>query len=88
MDAEPCTYRLEVHYIDDWDKGIKFLADAGVFEDMSVILTGSDSTILKVSMKRLAGRRGKAERPASSSIRFPFVSTSNWPVPNSRNPAP
>lgn len=48
----------EVNYIPDWDKTIKYLADCGIFEHMSVILTGSDSHIIKTAMKRFAGRRG------------------------------
>ncbi|OVE72484.1 hypothetical protein BVX93_02135, partial [bacterium B13(2017)] len=51
----------EINYIKDWDKTIKFLADAGFFEHMSVILTGSDSQIIRLAMKRFAGRRGKAD---------------------------
>ena len=47
----------EVNYIPDWDKSVKFIADAGMTENMSVILTGSDNRIIKTSMKRFAGRR-------------------------------
>lgn len=52
----------EVNYVEDWDKSIKFLADAGFFDQMTVILTGSDSVILRDAMKRFAGRRGKADK--------------------------
>jgi predicted AAA+ superfamily ATPase len=52
----------EVNYIQDWDKAIKFLADSGMFDFMSVILTGSDSQIIRTAMKRLAGRRGGSDR--------------------------
>jgi len=52
----------EVNTIPDWDKSIKYLVDSGILERTVVILTGSDSQIIKTSMKRLAGRRGKAER--------------------------
>lgn len=52
----------EVNYIPDWDKGIKFLADAGYLENTVVILTGSDSLILRTAMQRFAGRRGKVEK--------------------------
>lgn len=51
----------EVNYVPDWDKSIKFMADTGLFEKVSVILTGSDSQILKTAVKRLPGRRGTAE---------------------------
>jgi predicted AAA+ superfamily ATPase len=49
----------EINYISDWDKGIKFLADAGYLDNTVVILTGSDSLILRTAMQRFAGRRGK-----------------------------
>lgn len=52
----------EINYIPDWDKSIKYLADSGVLEKMSVILTGSDSRIIRTSMKRFAGRRGKSDK--------------------------
>ncbi len=32
----------EVTYIKDWDKGIKYVADAGLFEQTAIMLTGSD----------------------------------------------
>jgi hypothetical protein len=49
----------EINYIPDWDKAIKYLADTGFFDNTVVILTGSDSLILRTAMKRFAGRRGK-----------------------------
>lgn len=52
----------EVNYVPDWDKSIKYLADVGCFDSMSVILTGSDSQIIRTAMKRFAGRRGKADQ--------------------------
>ncbi len=52
----------EVNYIPDWDKGIKYLADAGFLENTIVILTGSDSLILRTAMQRFAGRRGKTDQ--------------------------
>jgi hypothetical protein len=51
----------EVNYIPDWDKSVKYIADAGMTENMSIILTGSDNRIIKTSMKRFAGRRGMAD---------------------------
>ncbi|MFH1282982.1 MAG: ATP-binding protein [bacterium] len=50
----------EVNYIPDWDKSLKFLADSGTFEYMSIFLTGSDTSIIKAAMKRFPGRRGAA----------------------------
>jgi predicted AAA+ superfamily ATPase len=50
----------EISYVKDWDKAVKFLADAGYLEETTLILSGSDSAILRSAMKRFAGRRGKA----------------------------
>jgi uncharacterized protein len=48
----------EVTYIRDWDKGIKFMADAGMLERVEMFLTGSDLTIMKEARMRFPGRRG------------------------------
>jgi hypothetical protein len=37
----------EVTYIRDWDKGVKYLADAGLLEDVVMFLTASDLAIIK-----------------------------------------
>ena len=50
----------EVTYIRDWDRGIKYLADTGVFDRLVVILTGSDLVFLKQARMRFPGRRGRA----------------------------
>ncbi len=50
----------EVTYIKDWDKGVKFLADAGLLEETVLILTGSDSAIIREARMRFPGRRGNA----------------------------
>lgn len=52
----------EVTYIQDWDKGVKFLADAGLLEDAMLVLTGSDSVIIQEARMRFPGRRGKASQ--------------------------
>ena len=52
----------EVTYIRGWDRGIKFLADAGVLENVVVILTGSDSVVIREARTLLPGRRGRAGR--------------------------
>ncbi len=52
----------EVTYIKDWDKCIKFLADAGRFDNTVVMLTGSDTMMLQTAIKRFPGRRGKAQK--------------------------
>jgi len=50
----------EISYVKDWDKAVKFLADAGSLEEVTLILTGSDCAILRDAMKRFAGRRGRS----------------------------
>lgn len=50
----------EVTYIKDWDKGIKFLADSGMFENVVLVITGSDLAIMKEAASRFPGRRGKS----------------------------
>ena len=59
----PIFYLLidEVTYIKDWDKGIKYLADSGIFERAVVVLTGSDLSFIKEARKRFPGRHGIAD---------------------------
>ena len=52
----------EVTYIRDWDRGVKFLADAGLLEHVILVLTGSDSVIIREARARLPGRRGRDAR--------------------------
>lgn len=51
----------EITYIRDWDKGIKFLADAGVIENAILFLTGSDQGVIKEARVRFPGRRGRSD---------------------------
>lgn len=51
----------EVTYISNWDKAVKFLADAGHFDSVCVVLTGSDMLILNEARMRFPGRRGEAD---------------------------
>ena len=37
----------EVTYIWDWDRGVKYLADAGLLDDVVLVLTGSDSVVIR-----------------------------------------
>lgn len=50
----------EVSDIRDWDKTIKFAADAGLLEQTVLFLTGSDTNFIKEARMRFPGRRGKA----------------------------
>lgn len=52
----------EVTYINNWDMGIKFLADAGLLENVIMVLTGSDLVIIQEARMRFPGRRGKANQ--------------------------
>lgn len=51
----------EVTYIKDWDKAIKYLADAGQLDAIVLLLSGSDLAMLTESRVRFPGRRGKAD---------------------------
>jgi predicted AAA+ superfamily ATPase len=50
----------DVTYIRGWDKGVKFLADAGLLEDVVLLLTGSDLAVIREARARFPGRRGPA----------------------------
>ncbi len=52
----------EVTYINNWDMGVKFLADAGLLENVILILTGSDLAIIREARMRFPGRRGTANQ--------------------------
>lgn len=52
----------EVTYIREWDKAVKYLADAGLLEKVGLFLTGSDMTLIKEARMRFPGRRGKESR--------------------------
>jgi len=48
----------EVTYISNWDRGIKYIADAGMLENTILGITGSDMVIIKEARMRFPGRRG------------------------------
>jgi predicted AAA+ superfamily ATPase len=52
----------EVTYIRDWDKAVKYLADAGMLENTVLVITGSDMIIIKEARMRFPGRRGISEK--------------------------
>lgn len=52
----------EITYIEDWDRAIKYAADAGFFNNTAVILTGSDLALLQQARMTFPGRRGKADQ--------------------------
>ncbi len=51
----------EITYIKDWDKAIKYAADAGLLHNTVLMLTGSDLSIIKDARLRFPGRRGMAD---------------------------
>jgi len=58
--AGDCVYLLldEVTYIREWDRGVKYLADAGLLRKVVLVLTGSDAVVIRDARMRLPGRRG------------------------------
>lgn len=52
----------EVTYINEWDKAIKYAADAGLIRNTFLVITGSDLGFLKAARMRFPGRRGKASK--------------------------
>lgn len=52
----------EVTYIRDWDKAIKYAADAGLLENIVLVLTGSDLVLIQEARMRFPGRRGLASQ--------------------------
>jgi uncharacterized protein len=45
----------EVRYIREWDRGVKYLADAGLLRKAVLLLTGSDSAMLRDARSRFPG---------------------------------
>lgn len=52
----------EITAIQDWQKGIKRLIDAGELKNILVITTGSKASDLRRGFERLPGRKGKLSR--------------------------
>lgn len=50
----------EITYIRDWDKAVKYTADAGMLDEVELILTGSDLVMIQEARMRFPGRRGRA----------------------------
>ena len=57
-----CNYLIidEVTYIRDWDKAVKYAADAGLLERTALLITGSDLAFIQDARMRFPGRRGVA----------------------------
>lgn len=52
----------EINYVKEWERAIKSLADSGFLHDGSIVITGSDSFLLKKAMMEFPGRRGEASK--------------------------
>ncbi len=65
----PDQHRLllldEITSVEDWERGVKHLADTGRLEASTLVLTGSSSIDLKRSSERLPGRRGEGATPVN-----------------------
>ncbi len=48
----------EVSFVEDWQRGIKWLADSGLLAGARVILTGSSAVDITAGAERMPGRRG------------------------------
>lgn len=64
MPADSLRYILldEVSYIKEWDRTIKYLADAGLLESVVLVITGSDVLFIREARMYFPGRRGKANQ--------------------------
>lgn len=51
----------EVTYIKNWDKAVKYAADAGMLVNIELFLTGSDLVLMQEARKTFPGRRGSAD---------------------------
>ena len=62
-ETSPLFFLLdEVTYISQWDRGIKYLADAGLLRNTILVLTGSDTVVIRDARVCFPGRRGRADR--------------------------
>lgn len=82
----PIKYLIidEVTYIKEWDKAIKYAADIRLFDNVIVILTGSDLALIKQTRMTFPGRRGNAAKvnfhlyPLSFREYVELVSNDDW----------
>ena len=52
----------EATYLNDWERGVKILADEGKLRGVTLLATGSHAAGLRRGSERLPGRRGRAEK--------------------------
>lgn len=52
----------EITAVNDWEKALKYLIDAGELRDVLVVTTGSKAADLRRGSERLPGRKGRLDR--------------------------
>ena len=64
LELAPLSFLVidEVTYIKNWDRAVKYAADAGLLERVALMLTGSDLGYVKEARMRFPGRRGASDR--------------------------
>ena len=88
-----CLLIDEVSYIRGWERAVKYAADAGYLQDVTVVLTGSDLVLIEEARLSLPGRRGGADRvdfylyPLSFAETFKLTEGSFDPTPARAEPA-
>lgn len=73
----------EVSSVKDWQRGFKYLWDAGLFENCTAIFTGSHSLDIRNASERLPGRRGEV-KDVLDKILLPMKFTEYVETRNSR----
>lgn len=67
----------EVTYIKDWDKAIKYAADSGLLENVILLLTGSDLSLIQEARMRFPEDEVKQAKLIFIYIHFHFMSLLN-----------
>ena len=60
-------------YIKNWEKAVKYAADAGLLQNVVLILTGSDSILIQEARMSFPGRRGTSIKMIFISILYLFA---------------
>ena len=79
-----CGYLMldEITAVKDWSRAVKFLVDAGILENIYLLLTGSSAVEIKRGYERMPGRRGHGFDQAFLPMSFTeFCQAYNLKVP-------
>lgn len=79
-----CGYLMldEITAVKDWSRAVKFLVDAGVLENIYLLLTGSSAVEIKRGYERMPGRRGQGFDQAFLPMSFTeFCQAYNLKIP-------